>query len=278
MAPVSRPAESFCTRFFPAAAAVTATPAGQQAAQHGKGAMLLFTAGLLVTFIFVRINTRLIRARVSWWFHDITPGGRHIHHVVFGVILMAVAGLLEFGLRPSGPFLDVIAFAFGAGLALTLDEFALVLNLDDVYWQEEGRRSVDAVVVAAAASMLMLLGSAPVVGRITPGEPVWVLVYLIVTNLLFSLISFSKGKLWTGFVGLWVPIISMVGSFRLARPGSPWARWRYRSRPHKLERAEARFAKADKRRKALRVWAYDRVAGKPSLPPLGRKRGDNSEK
>jgi lysyl-tRNA synthetase class 2 len=255
-------------------AAATAASSSQPLPQSTRGALLAFTSGLLITFIFVRINTRLIRAHVSWWFHDITPGGRHIHHMVFGVVLMAAAGLLEFSERPTGAYLSVIAFAFGAGVALTLDEFALILNLQDVYWREEGRRSVDAVVVAAAAALLLLLGSNPVVGKVAPNTPGQYIAFVVVLNLGFALLCFLKGKLWTGFIGLWVPLVAIVGTIRLARPGSPWARWRYGSRPKKTERAQVRFEREDRRREALRTWFYDFVAGKPSLPPLSRTKRD----
>jgi hypothetical protein len=157
-----------------ALAILTATIASgsQLTAGHGRSALLAFIAGLLLTFIAVRIHTRLIRAHVSWWFGDIAPGGKHIHHVVFGVILMAGACLLEFGLRPTGILLNVIAFISGAGVALTLDEFALLLNLEDVYWLEEGRRSVDAVVVAVAAAVLLRsFTESPPARRVQHGSP-----------------------------------------------------------------------------------------------------------
>ena len=54
-----------------------------------RSAVAAFTVGLLLTFLFVRLNTRLIRAKVSWWFHDIeSEGGLHVHHMVIGVVLM----------------------------------------------------------------------------------------------------------------------------------------------------------------------------------------------
>jgi lysyl-tRNA synthetase class 2 len=248
---------------------LAATTMNGQPLPHDRHALVAFLVGLLVTFVLVRINTRLIRAHVSWWFHDITPGGKHIHHMVFGVVLMATAGLIEFSMNPTGWYLTATALAFGAGVALTMDEFALILNLDDVYWREEGRRSVDAVVVASAAALLFLLGGTPLLdSTTTTGLPVMLVVATVLANLMLSLLSFSKGKLWVGFIGLWIPLVSLVGSVRLARPGSPWARWRYRTRPQKVARAEMRFARTDARQKALRAWFYDLIAGKPSLPPL----------
>ena len=58
----------------------------------------------------MRLNTRLIRARVSWWFHDIERGGTHVHHMVFGVVIMVATGLLTFAFAPDGLGLQVLAF------------------------------------------------------------------------------------------------------------------------------------------------------------------------
>src|SRR5690606_14188466 len=88
-----------------------------------------------------RINVRLIRAKIGW-FRDVNVGEMHIHHVVFGVVLMlggGVAGLILSG--GSQTAYAVAASVFGVGAALVLDEFALILHLHDVYWEEEGRTS-----------------------------------------------------------------------------------------------------------------------------------------
>ena len=140
------------------------TAFGEPEVGDARAVLLGFTVGLLLTFLAVRANTRLIRAQVSWWFHDITPGGTHIHHMVFGVIIMVTTGLFTFGFTPTGLPLQILAFAFGAGVALTLDEFALILHLEDVYWSEQGRISVDAIVVATGAAALSLIVGPPLVG------------------------------------------------------------------------------------------------------------------
>lgn len=236
---------------------------------EARAELLAFTVGLLVTFLAVRVNTRLIRAKVSWWFHDITPGGTHIHHMVFGVIIMVVSGLITFGLGPAGLTLQILAFVFGAGAALTLDEFALILHLQDVYWTEEGRVSVDAVVVVTAAGALSLLVGPPLVGSDVGRSSVWSLTIVVIVDLGCALIAVAKGKLWTGFVGVWVPFVAWIGAARLARPGSPWARKRYASRPLKLARAQAREARRRGLPGRFRDWSYDLIAGRPSLPPFG---------
>jgi hypothetical protein len=112
----------------------------------------LFLASLafLVTFGIVRGITHLIRAGVGP-FHNVTSGGLHIHHLVWGILLLLVVGyvwLLEIGVRSSW-VASLTAIAFGAGAALTLDEFALWLNMSDVYWERQGRESIDAVVIFA---------------------------------------------------------------------------------------------------------------------------------
>jgi ABC-type multidrug transport system fused ATPase/permease subunit len=131
------------------------------------------------------------------------------------------------------------------GAALVLDEFALILHLRDVYWTSDGRLSVDAVFVALGVTVLLLLGISP---NIVPGPgqhgDTWEAIVSLSISLLvtFSLaaITLLKGKIWTGLFGLFLFPLLIVGSIRLARPGSPWARWRYQRRPHKRARAARR--------------------------------------
>lgn len=101
------------------------------------------------TFALTRTITHAIRAGRGP-FRNITPGGRHIHHMTFGIcglIGVGWAWLNEIGIGGGGATASrVTAAVYGAGSALTLDEFALWLNLQDDYWTKEGRESVDAVV------------------------------------------------------------------------------------------------------------------------------------
>ena len=238
-----------------------------------RSAMAGFLVGLLATFLFVRINTRLIRARVSWWFHDIeSEGGTHVHHMVIGVVLMVVSGILLIALSPQDLGAQLVALAFGAGVALTLDEFALILNLQDVYWRKEGRMSVDAVIIVIAAASLFVLGVNPLADLEQPGMSgdvfrialAWYVAVVIVPVLLCLL----KGKIWTGVIGLFVPLVAIVGAIRLARLNSPWARRRYRTKPKKLDRVKRREARLDARWLAWRDALFDLIAGKPHLPSL----------
>jgi len=89
-------------------------------------------------------------------FHFIEAGGRHIHHLVFGIIILLLVGygwLCEIGVGSdhSSIFLGrLMSILYGVGAALTLDEFALWLNLKDVYWSPEGRSSIDAIILFGA--------------------------------------------------------------------------------------------------------------------------------
>lgn len=240
----------------------------------GRAAVAAFTVGLLLTFLAVRINTRLIRANVSWWFHDIESGsGLHVHHMVFGVVLMVAVGLGLIAAVPQGLLLQALALLFGAGVALTLDEFALILHLQDVYWTREGRLSVDAVVVAVCIGVLLVLGVRPlgdlstvnsgsVAGRVLGISGV------IVIDLLCAVVCLLKGKLWTGLIAVFIPLIGFIGALRLARPSSPWARWRYGKKPAKLARAQYREDRINASWRARREVVFDVIAGKPHLPDV----------
>ena len=236
----------------------------------GRNHLIAFTLGLLITFLGIRANTRLIRANVRWWFHDLRPGGLHIHHMVIGVVVMVIAGLVMIATDPHGFWGIAMALAFGGGVALTLDEFALLLHLENVYWQEQGRISVDAVIVTIAAALLFLGGLQPFnAADATPLARLggWVLTILVIVSVTLAGICFLKGKLWTGVLGCFVPVVAMVGALRLARPGSPWFR-RYRDNPGKRERAKRRDQREAAMVRAWRRWFFDLIAGKPHIPPV----------
>jgi len=119
---------------------------------HDERRERLFLASLsfLVTFAIVRGITHLIRAGVGP-LQNVTSGGLHIHHLVWGILLLLVVGyvwLLEIGVGSSW-VASLTAIGFGVGAALTLDEFALWLNMRDVYWERQGRESIDAVIIFA---------------------------------------------------------------------------------------------------------------------------------
>jgi hypothetical protein len=125
-----------------------------------KERQLFSTGAFFVTFAAVRGITHAIRAERGP-FKNITPGGRHIHHMTFGIIGLLTVGylwLLEVGTNEQRLASQITSLAFGSGAALTLDEFALWLNLADDYWNKQGRESIDAVVLFGSLLTLSVLG------------------------------------------------------------------------------------------------------------------------
>jgi hypothetical protein len=220
---------------------------------------LILLATMLLSFAFIRFSTRMIRAQVSWWPGNVTPGGLHIHHLVFGIVLMMLSGFLNFVLQPSSPWFEILAGVFGVGVGLTLDEFALWLYLDDVYWAEEGRSSVDAVVFAAIIGGAIIVGFVPL--DASGGSIAAIVASVVVTLGLCALVAL-KGKVSSAVIGMFIPPVAWVAAIRLARPGSWWAKRRYRAGSTKLEKAEARKAKHDRRVRRFQ----DLIGGAPSLP------------
>ena len=190
----------------------------------------------MVTFLVTRKIVRKIKAGEGN-LKDNVVGGVHIHHAVPGLVLMVVSGLTALGAQSIG-WRSVAGVGFGIGLALVLDEFALILHLQDVYWSEQGRTSVNAVLLVAGVIVLVLLGASPAnINDPTVGNGIFL---VVAVNLGFVAICFMKGKLGTGVIGIVTPFIALVGTFRLARPHSAWAKRRYPEGSHKLDRAIAR--------------------------------------
>ncbi|OZC70633.1 hypothetical protein CH251_18395 [Rhodococcus sp. 06-462-5] len=241
---------------------------------HGRLPLLCFLLGLLAGFLLIRLSVRMIRADVKWWPGNITPGGQHIHHVVFGIVLMLLAGigLIAVYVDGSESVGAALAAIFGIGAALVLDEFALIFYLRDVYWSEQGRTSVDAVFAAVAFTGLLLLGFHPL-ELLSPADfradpDPWVrgtLAVLALANLALGVIVLLKGKIWTGLLGLFVLPILVLAAVRLSRPSAPWARWRYTTRPKKMERALRREKRWRRPIIRAKIYLQDAIAGKPSI-------------
>ena len=130
--------------------------------------LFLAAVSFFITFLFVRLLVRAITHHVGP-FGWVMVGGKHIHHLVWGILLLLAAGYLELaefgtGGTPGSIFASrLISILYGMGAALTLDEFALWLNLDpNAYWTREGRTSIDAVVLFGA---LLAMGAW--------GAPLW---------------------------------------------------------------------------------------------------------
>jgi hypothetical protein len=115
---------------------------GYDATPRGETVLFNMLTGFVGAFVLVRVSTTGIRS--GWWpMRDVTLGGRHIHHFVPGILLAFVSG--GAGLMTQSPKLEQsLAFPFGAGIGLTFDEAALLLDLRDVYWTREGILSVQA--------------------------------------------------------------------------------------------------------------------------------------
>ena len=214
----------------------------------------------VVTFLVTRLVTHMIRTGRGP-FRDNTVGGVHIHHEVYGIFLLLGAGALEFAYQPAPPGPQILATLFGVGAALTLDEFALWLHLDDVYWGPEGRRSVDAVLVAVIVGGLMLVEAAP--WDVDASDGATVVGVTLGVNLLFIVIALFKGRIILGILGFLVPLLAFVAALRLARPRSPWARRYYGAGTRRRARSERRFPAGRHHR-----WdkVVDMFAGSPALP------------
>jgi hypothetical protein len=228
---------------------------------------LILLGSMLLSFGFIRFSTRMIRAEVSWWPGNVTPGGVHIHHLVFGIVMMMLAGFIAFAIQPYSPWFEIVAGLFGVGMGLTLDEFALWLYLDDVYWSEEGRSSVDAVIFAAIIGGGVIVGFVPLDAG--SGGSTLVVVLSVLFELAICGVVALKGKISSAVIGMFIPPVAWVSAIRLARPGSWWARHRYAPGSGKLARATARKARHDRRVRRFQ----DLIGGAPSLPSPRRDAG-----
>jgi hypothetical protein len=237
--------------------------------EPGKLPMLLALGAFVLTFVVTRVITRLIRAGKGP-FGNVEAGGVHIHHVVPGVVLTVVGGFGALASR-EGVGSGLFAVVFGVGAGLVLDEFALILHLADVYWTDEGRKSVEAVVLTAALVGLVLAGFVPFgVNDLSADElnDRGTVIASVVVNFLFSLLALSKGKARTAVFGVIVPVVALVGAVRLARPGSPWARRFYRRRPRTRARAGLRAYRHDRRWAGLSRRLQDWIGGRPDSQPI----------
>ena len=168
----------------------------------------------------------MIRAQVSWWPGNVEVGGTHIHHLVWGILLLMIAGWVGIVVAPEPPGREIVAAVFGIGTGLTLDEFALWLELKDVYWSAEGRKSIDAVIVAGIIASFGVLGFTIWVDA---ADDVAIVVHALigfvgVGNLVFGLINCAKEKFGIALLGLVVPFLSL----RSARSASAGRRHRGR--------------------------------------------------
>ncbi len=215
--------------------------------------------GIAASFLVTRMVTRYIRHRsgdgpMDGPVKDIIIGGVHIHHQVFGIMLMTVCGIWLIAAQPEGLQLNVLATLFGVGVGLAFDEFALWLHLHDVYWSPQGRVSIDAVAI-----VLVLTGQITVIVNVindieasSLGELidtygaviVWVVAAELAATFVPPVVCLLKGKPITAGVGLMYIPISLIGMVRLAKPHSLWARKLYGPHSRRMRRAHHRFNEA----------------------------------
>jgi hypothetical protein len=166
-----------------------------------------------------------------------------------GIILLIIGAFTAVGGPATMGWLSFSAVAVGIGTSLVLDEFALILHLQDVYWSGEGQLSVEAVSLVAACLGL-------------------------------ALVCILKGKYRSGLFGLFLPPAGLIGAVRLARPNSIWAR--RRSRGHRLEHATPPAADVDRRWTPLQVDWENFIGGRPSQPnppaPPGQDQNPSTER
>ncbi|MBM6406121.1 hypothetical protein JQN72_17955 [Phycicoccus sp. CSK15P-2] len=230
----------------------------------GRSGALWLLVAFVVTYAATRWVTTSIRRRAARAeetgdargrrtpIQDVHIGGVHVHHQVWGILLVLLSGMLVIRFDPDTPLLEVASVVFGAGAALALDEFALWLHLEDVYWSEQGRKSIDAVMVAGVVVLVVMVGTSPIGIDPSVEDVWWAVVFSLTLHLTLVVVTALKGKVVTAMIGLPSPFFSFVGSIRLAQPDSFWARRFYRDRPAKLERAQARMDRVLARRERLR--------------------------
>ena len=243
--------------------------------------MLCCLIAFILTFFVTRTFVRVIRHRAAagrptrWWQpRNVHIGGVHIHHVTFGVVLVMLSGLTLVTLAVNGqePEFTLSATLFGIGAALVLDEYALILHLSDVYWEEDGRTSVDAVFAAVAVAGLLIMGLHPLMFFL----PIWegtdslALRAVVAGGLLLTLplavVVVLKGKVWTGLLGMFIVVLLVIGAIRLSRPHAPWARWLYTTQPDKMRRALQRERVLRRPVVRAKLWLQCAIAGTPSVP------------
>lgn len=249
---------------------------------RGRLPLLCCLIAFILTFFVTRTFVRLIRRRQRagrpprWWEpRNLHIGSKHIHHVVVGVVLVMISGVTLVTLSVNGNEAEftAVAILFGIGAALVLDEYALILHLSDVYWEEDGRTSVDAVFAAVAVGGLLVLGLHPLMFFIS----LWKdtshstllragVVFAMALTLPLAVLVVLKGKVWTGLIGMFFVPLLVIGAIRLSRPRAPWARYLYLRRLDKMSRALQRERKLRRPVVRAKLWLQYAIAGTPRVP------------
>jgi hypothetical protein len=213
----------------------------------GKETHFLILIAFVLSFSFIRGSAHMIKAQVSWWPGNVeTKSGTHVHHLVWGILLLLSMGYLGISTDLESPWFEFVAIAFGIGMGLTLDEFALWLNLQDVYWADKGRQSIDAVIVATLMLVVAVIGlqfwidvreavllAIGIGGRRFVGAESlpWLLGFQLI-GIAAAVVCWLKGKRLFAIVGAFVPIIGLYGALTKSREDSWWRRRRKPSPAH----------------------------------------------
>jgi hypothetical protein len=249
---------------------------------RGRLPLLCCLIAFIVTFFVARTSVRLIRRRQGisrpprWWEpRNLHIGSKHIHHVVIGVVLVMISGVTLVTLSVTGNEVEftAVSILFGIGAALVLDEYALILHLSDVYWEEDGRTSVDAVFAAVAVGGLLVLGLHPLMFFISLWQDTTHsvvlragVVFALVLTLPLAVLVVLKGKVWTGLLGMFFVPLLVIGAIRLSRPQAPWARYLYMRRLDKMSRALQRERTLRRPVVRAKLWLQYTIAGTPRVP------------
>ncbi len=249
---------------------------------RGRLPLLCCLVAFILTFFVTRTSVRLIRRRQGagrpprWWEpRNLHIGAKHIHHVVVGVVLVMISGVTLVTLSVNGNEAEFtsVAIIFGIGAALVLDEYALILHLSDVYWEEDGRTSVDAVFAAVAVGGLLVLGLHPLMFFISLWQDTTHsillrsgVVFAMVLTLPLAVLVVLKGKVWTGLIGMFFVPLLFIGAIRLSRPQAPWARYLYMRRLDKMSRALQRERTLRRPVVRAKLWLQYAIAGTPRVP------------
>ena len=234
--------------------------------EPGKLPMLLCLGAFVVTFILTRAITRMIRAGVGPFKNNVSASGVHIHHAVPGIILLIIGALMAIR-GPESPWIEIAGVLIGVGTSLILDEFALILHLEDVYWTDEGRISVELAGLTTACIGFVMLGFSPLgVDDLSVGDltvRITLITGIVIQGLLI-LTCVLKAKYRAALISCFVPLVSWFCAFRLARPGSWWFRRFYGAK--RQAKAIKRGEKFDRRWDPKARWLSDLIAGAPSEP------------
>ena len=234
----------------------------QEFIESGRLPLFLCFLAFIVTFIVTRVITRMIRSGRGPFGDNVSASGLHIHHAVPGIIILVIGAFLSVGSAGEPGWAEFAGVLVGIGTSLVLDEFALILRLDDVYWTQEGQISVMMVGLTVALLSLVLIGADPF--AVDFDDDRWEIggsLLGIGISLTFVAITVFKGKYRLAPFAFLVPPVGLFGAIRLARPDSRWAKRRYD--PDKEQRAVERAQKFDARYGPLATSVSNFVAGAP---------------